>query len=142
MDVSNSRALLLLTLETALLGALGCDNVTRFMNRDLAFAYLNDSEGQVDRASVDSRTRVIASAKRVAVRSTSDPVVTEIDVDESHFVPGTVNIVYTGRVVFQCKAGEPWCQRVRQAAVSGARQRDVFRKWPLRLDALRNGYPL
>jgi hypothetical protein len=131
-----------LMLSTALLGAFGCDSVTRFANRDLEFAYQGDSQGGVDRASVDSNTRVIASAQRVAVRSATDPAATEIDVDETHFVRGTLTIVYADRIVFQCTVGETWCLRVREAPVSGTRPRDEFRKWPLRLDALKHGYPL
>ena len=141
MGVADSRTLRVVMLATALLGGVGCDKITMLVNHDLAFSYLSDSQGNVDRASVDSDTRVIASARRVAVRSTTDPAVTEIDVDETHFVRGTLTVVYTGRIVFQCKVGEPWCRRVRQAQVTGARPRDVFRKWPLTLDALRHGYP-
>jgi hypothetical protein len=68
--------------------------------------------------------------------------VVEIDVDETHFVRGTLNVVYTGTIVFHCKTGEAWCQRVSEIATSGSRPRDVFRKWPLRLDELRMGFPL
>jgi len=112
-----------------------CDRLTMLLDRDLAFSYTGDDTGAVERASVDSDTRVIASAKRVATRATTDPAVTEIDVDETHFVRGTLNVVYTGRIVFHCRTGEAWCQRVREAATSGTRPRDVFRKWPSRIDA-------
>lgn len=119
-----------------------CDQLTMLRNRDLAFSYTGDDTGAVERASVDSNTQVIASAKRVATRATTDPAVAEIDVDETHFVRGTLNVVYTGRIVFHCRTGEAWCQRVREAATSGSRPRDVFRKWPSRLDTPRTGYPL
>jgi hypothetical protein len=113
-----------------------CDRLTVLLDRDLAFSYTADDTGAVERASVDSDTRVIASAKRVATRATTDPGVTEIDVDETHFVRGTLNVVYTGRIVFHCRTREAWCQRVREAATSGTRPRDVFKKWPSRIDAL------
>ena len=103
-----------------------CDQLTMLRNRDLAFAYTGDDTGAVERASVDSDTQVIASAKRVATRATTDPAVAEIDVDETHFVRGTLNVVYTGRIVFHCRTGEAWCQRVREAATSGSRP------WPTR----------
>jgi len=119
-----------------------CDRATMLLNRDLAFSYSGDETGAVERASVDSDTRVIASAKRVATRATADPAVTEIDVDETHFVRGTVNVVYTGRIVFHCTTGEAWCRRVGQAATAGTRPRDVFRKWPSRIDAPVRGYPI
>ena len=119
-----------------------CDQLTMLRNRDLAFSYTGDDTGAVERASVDSNTQVIASAKRIATRATTDPAVSEVDVDETHFVRGTPNVVYTGKIVFQCRRGEAWCERVREAATSGSRPRDVFRKWPSRLDAPHTGYPL
>jgi hypothetical protein len=142
MRVSRFRSLRLLTLATSLIGACGCDQVKMFRNRDLAFSYQDDSEGLVDRASVDSNTRVIASAKRVAIRTTSDPAVTETEVAETHFVRGTLEVVYTGNLVFQCRSGQEWCQRIREVRASGARPRDVFRKWPVRLSGPLHGYPL
>ena len=132
--------LLVVVLAAGLLAS--CDRLTILRNGDLAFSYTGDETGAVERASVDSDTRVIASAKRVATRATADPAVTEIDVDETHFVRGTLNVVYTGHIVFHCRTGEPWCRRVREAATAGARPRDVFRKWPSRIDAPRRGYPL
>ena len=69
------------------------DQLTMLRNRDLAFSYTGDHTGAVERASVDSDTQVIASAKRVATRATRDPAVAEIDVDETHFVRGALNVV-------------------------------------------------
>jgi hypothetical protein len=77
-----------------------CDRLTTMRNHDLGFSYTGDNRGAVERASVDSDTQVIASAKRVATRPTSDPAATEIDVDETHFVRGALNVVYTGRMCF------------------------------------------
>jgi hypothetical protein len=139
--VSESRGLALLLPATVLACAFGCEKLTIIANRDLEFSYLGDGREGVDRASVSSHTRVIAAAHRVAMRSTTDPAVTEIDVDETHFVPGTLTAVYTGRIVFRCREDQDWCQRVREVPASGARPRDVFREWPLRI-GLRNGYPL
>lgn len=83
--------------------------------------------------SVSTDTRVIASAKRVGVRMIADSTVTEIDVDETHFVRGTLEIVYTGRIVFQCTSGEDYCTRTLVTPVSGTRPRDAFRRWPSRI---------
>jgi hypothetical protein len=142
MAISESRRLTLLTLATVFACVCGCDKLTMIANHDLEFSYLGDGQGGADRASVSSRTRVIASARRVAVRSTSDPAVTEIDVDETHFVRGTLTVVYTGRIVFRCRQDEEWCRRVREVPVSGTRPRDVFRKWPLTMSAPMRGFPL
>jgi hypothetical protein len=131
--MSTVSRLLSVVLAAGLLAS--CDRLSMFLNRDLSFSYTGDDTGAVELASVDSDTRVIASAKRVATRATTDPAVTEIDVDETHFVRGTLNVVYTGRIVFHCRTGEAWCPRVREAATSGTRPRDLFRQWPSRIGA-------
>jgi hypothetical protein len=74
------------TLAAALLVAPGCNQLNLFLNADLEFAYLSDDTGRVERASVSTGTRVIATARRSSARETADPDVTEIDVDETHFV--------------------------------------------------------
>ena len=79
---------------------------------------------------MSTRTRVIASARRVGIRRTGNPVVTKVDVDETHFVRGTLDVVYTGRVVFQCSARQDVRPRIRVAPASGTRPRDVFRAVP------------
>jgi hypothetical protein len=112
-----------------------CCRVMLPVDGDLSWAYLGDEAGTVDRASVASDTKVIASAKRLATRATAESAVTEIHVEETHFVRGTLTVLYTGRIVFHCRTGESWCRRVSEAAVSGTRPRDVFRKWPSRINA-------
>jgi hypothetical protein len=124
------------TLAAALLVAPGCNQLNLFWNADLEFAYLGDDAGRVERASVSTGTRVIATARRSGTRTTTDPDVTEIDVDETHFVRGTLEVVYTGSIVFECRTGEAWCRATRVTPVSGTRPRNVFRRWPLRIDGL------
>jgi hypothetical protein len=121
--------------------AVSCDRLTMLVDRDLSWSYAGDDAGAVDRASVASDEQVIASAKRLAVRATAEPTLTEIHAEETHFVRGTLTVVYTGRLVFHCKTGESWCRRVGEATVSGTRPRDVFRKWPSRINA-RGGSPI
>ena len=112
-----------------------CDRLAMVANSDLSWSYLGDDAGAVDRASVASDTQVIASAKRVPIRTTAEPAVTEIQVEETHLVRGTLSVVYTGRIVFHCRIGESWCRRVAERTISGTRPRDVFRKWPSRIAA-------
>jgi hypothetical protein len=121
------------SLGDAILAALGCNQLDLLWNSDLEFHYVGDEFGRVERASVSTGTRVIATAKRLDVRMTDNPEVTEIDVDETHFVRGTLNVVYEGRIVFQCRM-EDWCQPIRVTVVSGTRSRNVFRRWPSRID--------
>ena len=71
-----------------------CDQLTMLRHRDLAFSYAGDRTGAVERASVDSDTQVTASAKRVATQATGDTGSGQIDVDETRFVRGTLNVVY------------------------------------------------
>jgi hypothetical protein len=130
----NARQLLrTLACTGAILIGPGCDWLTRLSNSDLEVAYLGDESGYVERASVSTGTKVIASARRVGVRTTENPDVTELDVDETHYVRGTLDVVYTGRIVFQCSTTQGVCQRIRVAPTSGTRPRDVFRQWPLRI---------
>jgi hypothetical protein len=116
----------------------GCQRleVLRFlwMQGDLGVAYVGEGS-VVERASVDQDTRVIATARRLSGRGTNDPGVTEIEIEETHFVKGTPDVVYRGRVTFRCKANEPFCQPMRVTPEFGARPRDVFWRWPSRMDA-------
>lgn len=73
----------------------GCDRLLRLSDRDLEVAYLGDDSGLVEGASVSTDTKVIASARRVGVRTTENPDATELDVDETHYVRGTLDVVYT-----------------------------------------------
>ena len=131
----------LLVWSLAFAGALllgACDRLTRPWDTDLELSYLGDESGHVKLASVSTGTRVIASATRVSIRETENPEVTELDVDETHFVRGTPDVVYTGRIVFECSTKEEVCHRIRVAPTSGTRPRDIFREWPLRI----NGPPV
>jgi hypothetical protein len=89
----------------------------------------------VERASVDQGTRVIATARRLSERTTHDPGVTEIEIEETHFVKGTTDVVYRGRVTFRCKADESFCQPITVTPEFSERPRDVFWRWPSRPDA-------
>lgn len=117
----------------ALLVSASCDRLRRLSDRDLEVAYLSDESGLVERASVSTETKVIASARRMVVRTTENPGVTELDVDETHYVRGTLDVVYTGRIVFRCSSAEVICQRIRVEPTFGTRPRDIFRQWPLRI---------
>ena len=77
----------------------------------------------------------MATARRLSGRTTHDPGVTEIEVEETHFVKGTTDVVYRGRVTFRCKAHESFCQPIRVTPEFGERPRDVFWRWPSRVDA-------
>ena len=121
---------------TLLIGP-GCDRLQRLSDRDLEFSYVGDDSGLVEQASVSTDTKVIASARRMGVRRTENPDVTELDVDETHYVRGTLDVVYTGRIVFRCSSTEGICQRILVSPTSGTRPRDVFRQWPLRIGDLR-----
>jgi hypothetical protein len=70
----------------------------------------------------------------VGVRKTGNPDVTELDVDETHYVRGTLDVIYAGRIVFQCSTTQKLCQRIRVAPMSGTKSRDVFRQWPLKIE--------
>jgi hypothetical protein len=136
LRIMNARRLLwTLVCTGVLLIGPGCDSLTRLWESDLEIAYLGDESGYVGRASVSTGTKVIASARRVAVRRTENPNVTELDVDESHYVRGTLDVVYTGRIVFRCNTNQELCQRIQVAPTSGTRPRDVFRQWPLKIGA-------
>ena len=82
------------------------------MQGDLGVAYVGEGS-VVERASVDQGTRVIATARRLSGRMTDDPELTEVEIEETHFVKGTTEVVYRGRVTFRCKADESFCQPMR-----------------------------
>ena len=121
-------------LLAAVLGA-GCERfdtlVTLFRNSDLEFLYTGDAVRGPERASVSLNTRVVAQARRLNVRPTADPSVTEIEIEETHFRVGRPDVLYTGRVVFRCRRGEDFCAAVRATPASGSRPRDVFWRWPV-----------
>ena len=79
---------------------------------------------------------MIATARRLSGRVTSDPEVTEIEIGETHFVKGTPEVVYRGRVTFRCKADKSFRQPMRVTPEFGERPRDVFWPWPSRMGAL------
>ena len=117
---------------------LGCQRLevlrVLWMQGDLGVAYVGEGS-VVERASIDQDTRVIATARRLSGRITNDPEVTEIEIEETHFVKGTTEVVYRGRVTFVCKADESFCQPIRVSPEFGERPRDVFWRWPSRMDA-------
>jgi hypothetical protein len=131
--MNTSRLLGIAAVVSGMAIAPGCERLTRMWNSDLEYAYLADESGRVDRASVSTDTRVIASAERVGVRATEEPGVSELEVEETHFVRGTLEVVYTGRLVFRCRVEQAFCSRLAAEGRSGTRPRDVFRQWPMRI---------
>ena len=61
----------------------------------------------VERASADQDTRVIATARLLSGRVTNDPEVTEIEIEETHFVKGTPEVGYRGRVTRLARGPPP-----------------------------------
>lgn len=122
----------------SVISTLGCQRIEHlrvlWMQGDLGVAYVGKGS-VVERASVDQDTRVIATARRLNAYTTADPAVTEIEIEETHFVKGTTDLVYRGRVTFRCLADEPFCQPVSVDPELGVRPRDVFWRWPTRMDA-------
>jgi hypothetical protein len=116
------------------MAAGGCERLRRlgeiYRDFDLEFHYVGSDAGLVERASVSTDTRVIASARRTGARPGPDPSVAEVDVTETHFVRGKPDVLYTGRITFACVAGQPFCSVVRVTPVSGTRPRDIFWRWP------------
>lgn len=117
----------------AMLLVASCDRLRRWSDLDLELGYLGDKSGFVERASASTGAKVIASARRVGVRHTEHPDVTDLDVDETHYVRGTRDVVYTGRLVFRCNSTRGVCERINVEPTSGTRPRDIFRQWPLRV---------
>ncbi len=127
------------SLLLAVICASGCQrlNTLRIVWKDLGLSFSYRGEGSVtERASVAHDTRVIATAKRLGARTTVDPDVSEVEIEETHFVKGTTQVVYKGRVVFRCKAAAQFCESVRVIPESGTRPRDVFWRWLARMDTL------
>ena len=99
--IARPRLARLLALACAAGVSAGCDNLDRIAvllrDHDLEFHYLGDDAGHVERASVSVDTRVIATARHTETRGTADPALTEVEVEEMHFVRGTLDVTYTGR---------------------------------------------
>jgi len=112
----------------------GCDHLDRaaelLRDHDLEFHYLGDDAGHVERASVSVDTRVIATARQVQTRVAADPALTEVEVEETHFVRGTLEVTYAGRITFGCTVGQAFCASLRVTPTSGTRARNVFWRWP------------
>ena len=128
------RSVSLLVLVLALAVSGGCqrfESVAALLrDHDLEFHYIGDDAGHVERASVSVDTRVIATARQTQTRATANPAVTEVEVEETHFVRGTLQVTYTGHVTFACTAGQAFCPPLRVTAASGTRARNVFWRWP------------
>ena len=97
---SQCRTRLRVLLHTVAVGGTllfipGCEPFRMVWNSDLEYHAVGDEFDRVELVSISSKTRVIASAKRVDIRTTSNPDVTELDVDETHYVRGTLEVVYT-----------------------------------------------
>ena len=81
----------------AVICTFGCERVedlrVLWMQGDLGVAYVGEGS-VVERASADQETLVIATARRLSGRVTNDPEVTEIEIEETHFVKGTPEVLY------------------------------------------------
>jgi hypothetical protein len=56
----------------------GCEPLKAVWNSDLEYHAVGDEFDRVERVSISSKTRVIASAKRVDIRMTANPDVTDV----------------------------------------------------------------
>ncbi|MGH9970425.1 MAG: hypothetical protein ACREBG_21900 [Pyrinomonadaceae bacterium] len=96
--------------------------------------YNYDNNEMVETALIMKGESLVAIGKRVAIRWVPGPEGAlpgaEVEVEETHFTPGTQNVVYKGRLVFRCRFNEDWCERIADTGVSGSRPRDVLRRWP------------
>jgi hypothetical protein len=124
----------ILVLSAAAVAIGGCERLARlgeiYRDMGLEFHYVGTDAGVVERSSVSVDTRVIASARKTGARPGADPSVTEVEVAETHFVRGTLDVVYTGRITFACVAEQPFCSVVRVTPTSGTRPRELFWRWP------------
>jgi len=131
--IARPRLVRLLVLACAVGVSAGCDHLDRvaglLRDHDLEFHYLGDDAGRVERASVSVDTRAMRT------RVTADPALTEVEVKETLFVRGTLDVTYTGRIVFGCRVGQAFCASLRVTPMSGSRSRNVFWRWPARMGA-------
>ena len=124
-------------LGLALICTSGCQRIDnlRIVWKDFGLSFSYRGEGSVTEwASAAHDTRVIATAKRLGAWTTADPDVSEVEIEETHFVKGTTQVVYKGRVVFRCKTAQQFCEPAKVIPEFGTRQRDVFWRWLARLD--------
>ena len=110
--------------------ALGFTLLAGGCDRGLKIRYQYDGSGLVETVSVRSGDSIVAVAKRLSIRSAGGPTVTDIQVEETHFAPGTQEVVYKGKMVFRCRTNEPFGERITDTPLSGTRPQDVFRRWP------------
>jgi hypothetical protein len=116
---------------------VGCDTAQiRWRDGDLEWSFLWD-DGRVEHVSAAKGHSQIAKGKLLAIRPTDNPDVTEIDVEETHYVWRTSQVVYSGQITFRCRAAKAFCRPIRTSPVSGTRPRNVFWRWPATPDALR-----
>ena len=103
-------------------------------NWDLAFSARSTDGKYVERLGASKDFSEIANAKLVAVRHSGDSKVTEFDVVETHYLHRTNTVVYTGRITFRCQGDEAFCSPIQMNPISGTRPRNVFWRWPSRMD--------
>ena len=104
-------------------------------SESLRVQYNYDGNEMVETAFIMKGESLVAIGKRAPIRPRVGPAVTdlEVEVEETHFTPGTQNVVYKGRLVFRCRINEVWCERIADVVVLGTRPRDVFPRWPYNL---------
>jgi hypothetical protein len=105
--------------------------------KQFTYQYDYDAFSLVETITVHSDKSIVATAKRISIRPVGGPVITEIEVEETHFAPATEEVIYKGRIVFQCKTNEEFGQRISDQPISGTRLYDVFLQWPYAESKLR-----
>lgn len=98
--------------------------------REPGISYLYDARGLVESASAARGEAVVATARRMGIAPSSNPMVADIAVEETHFRPGSREIVYRGEIVFRCRTNQEFCEQLSVTRREGKRPRDVFRRWP------------
>src|SRR5688572_25020011 len=86
--------------------SVGCDPArVLWRDGDLEWSYQRN-DGRVERVSAAKEHSEIARGKLLAIRPTENSDVTEIDVEETHYVWRTSKVVYCGQITFRCRAGK------------------------------------
>lgn len=96
----------------------------------LQFRYEHNAFGSVNAVTASEGGAVVATARKIGSRSAGGPMVTDVEVEETHFEPGTPRVIYRGRIVFRCRTNEPFGEPIESRALSGQRSRVIFDRWP------------
>jgi hypothetical protein len=97
---------------------------------DLQLRYEYDAFGFVNAITASTGEGVVATAKKVDSRAVGTPMVTDVEVEETHLEPASSRVIYRGRIVFRCRTNEPFGVPVGSKAISGEKRRVIFDRWP------------